>query len=464
MRPVTAWLVGALLLTTTAVGAVPTTMTVQGHLTNDTAYMNGDHPVTFRIYDAEVGGSLVWAELDTLHVVNAVFTALIGRNVPLVAALFDAPSWLEVTIGASTLSPRLPFTVNAYAFWASRADTATYAVNTSSAGNGLWSTNGPNVWREAGSVGIGTSSPDQMLRVDGMLGLGPTAWVEPTTRGMFLYHAGAGGGNLYAYDYTTGKGDPLGLAGSKVVLGTYNSAGEFDGPKVTVLGNGNTGIGTDTPDSPLDVRGSSQVADDGAPPDTRSYASFGVTRSATATNKSYLALTKVGTIPWGFGINSGSDLIIGVAEPNKTIPEPIVTVTKYPAPSMTVAGNFVASGTKCRVVQGTAFGDLYFNATESAHALFSLEGEAVLANGQCEVQLDPKWLAGVTVDDRHPLSVTITAYYGRHGGQEYVERTRTGFTLIDPSGSNAAFGWKVEARQKGYEDLYLNRPMPVANR
>ena len=60
------------------------------------------------------------------------------------------------------------------------------------------------------------------------------------------------------------------------------------------------------------------------------------------------------------------------------------------------------------------------------------------------------------------MSVFITLY-GPHGDY-YVERGRTGFTLIDPSGSNTTFGWKVEARQKGYENRYLDNPSTVATK
>ena len=69
--------------------------------------------------------------------------------------------------------------------------------------------------------------------------------------------------------------------------------------------------------------------------------------------------------------------------------------------------------------------------------------------------------ADVTVDGEHPLTVNVT-FYGRHGGEWYIERDSTGFTVVDPSGSNAEFAWEVKARQKGYEDVYLDPVVQTA--
>jgi hypothetical protein len=119
-----------------------------------------------------------------------------------------------------------------------------------------------------------------------------------------------------------------------------------------------------------------------------------------------------------------------------------------------MAGNLAVSGSKCRVVK-TPYGQLKMNAAESAHALFmDDEPSARLVNGRCRVNLSSKYLATVTVNGQYPLAVDVT-FYGRHGGEWYVERDATGFTVIDPSGSNAEFSWQVIARQKSYEDIYL---------
>jgi hypothetical protein len=93
-----------------------------------------------------------------------------------------------------------------------------------------------------------------------------------------------------------------------------------------IVDGGNVGIGATSPGSKLDVRGITQITDDGATPDTSAYASFGVTRANVATNNTYIGLTKQGIVPWGIGIDTGSSLILGVAAAGRTIPTPLLTV------------------------------------------------------------------------------------------------------------------------------------------
>lgn len=517
-------------LTGSALAAVPPQLPIQGRLTNSGNALNGSHPAVFRLYDAPTGGNLLWTEGQTLQLENGLFSALLGQTTTLPVSLFAGQTlWLETEADATVLTPRQPLVSVAYSFRAQRSDTASVALS-GATGNEVWATDGTNVWRtqgkvgigtstpiaaldvlgqakigglgfiddwpevmwnayydgantvyyanhpafrvlndfssgllrmststgglpgaqvnwqnglilrpdnsvsigtdshegpltvygtplspanmvvlrntapgggpmtfsigatganlpagmygigdendtrltinrNSGNVGIGTSSPDQKLRLNGMMGFGPTTWTQPSTRGMFLYHAGAGGGNLYAYDYTAGQGDPIGMSGSKVVLATYNSSGAFDGAKVTVLGNGNVGVGTENPTFKLHV-----------------------------------------------------------------------------------VGDLCVTGMKNRLVS-TKYGDLRLNANESAYAWFSTEGEARLTNGRARINLDPTFLATVTINSANPLRAYVT-FYGPHGAF-YVERDATGFTVVDRSGGQAPFSWKIEAKQKGYENTYL---------
>ncbi|MEK9137455.1 MAG: hypothetical protein AAB393_10065, partial [Bacteroidota bacterium] len=123
--------------------------------------------------------------------------------------------------------------------------------------------------------------------------------------------------------------------------------------------------------------------------------------------------------------------------------------------NLNVGGNLFVGGTKCRVVM-TAYGQLKMNAVESGHALFmDDEPLARLVNGKFRVDLSPKFMSTVTINGKYPLAVNVTIY-GKHGGDWYVERDATGFTVIDPDGGNNEFSWQAIARQKGYEDNYLD--------
>jgi hypothetical protein len=231
-----------------------------------------------------------------------------------------------------------------------------------------------------------------------------------------------------------------------------------------VIQNPYIGIHTANPTSDLDVRGLVQVMEGPTTPDTKVYATFGVTRDPSNGNNSYIGMTKSGHVAWTMGINTGDELIIGPASgsPERTMPSPIVRVHPWNR-SVVIEGSLTATGTKCREVRETPYGSLFFNAVESGHAIFSDDGENQLRDGACHVSLDPRWLAGATIDERHPMRVWIT-FTGESGGAYYVKKGLTGFDVIGVRGSEATFDWKVEARQKGYEDLYLDHSESIGRK
>jgi hypothetical protein len=113
------------------------------------------------------------------------------------------------------------------------------------------------------------------------------------------------------------------LVAGLLLIGSHLYAGNGD-----LIVNGNVGVGTTAPTSKTDIRGIVQIADDGATPDTASYASFGISRAASAENNSYIGLTRAGSMVWGFGISGDNSFIIGPPSwPTKTIPTPYLTLT-----------------------------------------------------------------------------------------------------------------------------------------
>lgn len=466
------------LLITTVANAVPSTMTIQGHLANNGVSMDGDHVTIFRLYNAETDGTILWSEQDTIHVSSYLYSTIIGQNVPLPTSIFSQQLWLETTIDGVTLTPRIKLSTSPYAQHAQRADTANVALNGTMSG-GQWETNGTDVYRTTGKVGIGTSNPDQTIGLNGMLGVYPGQWLQPTTKGTFMYHQG-NVGSIYSYDYPAGRGDTLGFSAAAIGFDTYGANGLYSGNKMWLSQEGNLGIGSNYPNSKLDVRGPTEITDDGGTPDTRSYATFGVTRAYSAANQSYIGLTQQAHIPWGLGISGTGAFIIGGAYTGRII-DPYITVTPNGSVgirtgnatstltvngtaevggqlgvggNLNVTGNLNVAGTKCRIVM-TAYGQIKMNAVESGHALFMDDApSARLVNGKCRVNLSPKFLATVTVNGKYPLAVNVT-FYEQHGGEWFIERDATGFTVIDPSGSNAEFSWQAIARQKGYEDMHL---------
>lgn len=109
----------------TANAAVPHLLNYQGRLTDSSGVpLNGAYSLTFRIYDAETTGNLLWEESQPGVVIQkGVFAVLLGSvtnlNLP-----FDKPYFLEIKVGNEVMSPRQRITSAGYAIRAEKADAA----------------------------------------------------------------------------------------------------------------------------------------------------------------------------------------------------------------------------------------------------------------------------------------------------------------------------------------------------
>ncbi len=149
-------LLGGLLLVGTQLQA-QARLSVQGTIVQNTfsggatAIDNGDYDILFKLYTAEVGGTAVWSETQTVQVVNGVYSVLLGAVNPLTAA-FDVPYFLGTTLpGGPELIPRLLLTSSPYAISLIGQD---------------------NRFPSTGNVGIGTNTPGTTLAVDGSISTG----------------------------------------------------------------------------------------------------------------------------------------------------------------------------------------------------------------------------------------------------------------------------------------------------
>ncbi|MFA6170168.1 MAG: hypothetical protein WCW67_05005 [Candidatus Margulisiibacteriota bacterium] len=104
--------------------AVPQFLNYQGVLRDDQARLvTGNKAMTFKLYDALSGGTLIW-QLTTPEVTvsNGLYNIKLG---PLgYNELGAGPRWLEVSIGSETLAPRLELLSIAYAINAGSSETA----------------------------------------------------------------------------------------------------------------------------------------------------------------------------------------------------------------------------------------------------------------------------------------------------------------------------------------------------
>ena len=115
--------------------AVPLFVNYQGSLVDKTTgnpVTDPGLPMTFRIYDAESGGNILWEEYHaSVSIQDGIYNVLLGNGTTLVGsfdpALFSEDSrWLEIWVDGELFTPRQRLTSVAYAFTAvSAADADT---------------------------------------------------------------------------------------------------------------------------------------------------------------------------------------------------------------------------------------------------------------------------------------------------------------------------------------------------
>ncbi len=106
-----------------AASPVPSVISYQGYLTDPAgSALSGSYPVQFSIYNMSTGGVPLWSETQNVTVSSGLFSVQLGQSIPFPLGLFDNPAWLGVNVAADgEMSPRLPFDTVAFAF---RADDA----------------------------------------------------------------------------------------------------------------------------------------------------------------------------------------------------------------------------------------------------------------------------------------------------------------------------------------------------
>ncbi len=114
----TLWFSAPLVLAPAAQATVPSTMSYQGRLTNGVGVdvPDGAYSLTFGLYDAAVGGTLLWTETQaSVTVTGGLFSVVLGSTTPL-AVPFDRQYWLGIAVAADPeMTPRSPLTSVPYA-------------------------------------------------------------------------------------------------------------------------------------------------------------------------------------------------------------------------------------------------------------------------------------------------------------------------------------------------------------
>jgi hypothetical protein len=115
--------------------AIPHLINYQGKLTDTSNNpLTGTYAITFKIYDAETAGNLLWEETQAGVVIQkGIFSVLLG-SVANLGLAFDKPYFLEIKVGNEVMTPRQRITSAGYAFKAEQADQATNATTVANVG------------------------------------------------------------------------------------------------------------------------------------------------------------------------------------------------------------------------------------------------------------------------------------------------------------------------------------------
>ena len=115
---------------TISYAAVPHYINYQGRLTDASGTpLNGSYNITFKIYDDENAGNLLWQEEDTgVSIEEGIFSITLG-SVSSLNLSFDRQYWLEIKVGDEVMSPRQRLSTSGYAIRAEKAEDANTISN-----------------------------------------------------------------------------------------------------------------------------------------------------------------------------------------------------------------------------------------------------------------------------------------------------------------------------------------------
>jgi hypothetical protein len=124
IRSICVTLLFAAVFPMTAQAQIPRQISFQGILTDASgqAADDGNYLLTFRLYDNELGVSVLWTETQTTAVQSGVFNVMLGKETPL-SLTFNKPLWLGVSVdGAQEMRPRTALAASPYALHADVAN------------------------------------------------------------------------------------------------------------------------------------------------------------------------------------------------------------------------------------------------------------------------------------------------------------------------------------------------------
>lgn len=240
---------------------VPKMINYQGKITRPTgALMDTTTSMVFSIYADSTGGTSLWTETQTsVKVEYGVFSVLLGSVNPIPESVFEGHTrYMGLKVGADLeMTPRRAIVSVGYAFKTEYSDTAEYARTAPAMPDSDWTINGNTIYHLNGNVGIGTTTPEAPLMVKTS-----ASWEADGSKVLELraWHSSSAPGSGVRIDFTDSQAQVLAAQirtqheseGGRVGLSFHTLDGTV-GERVRILGNGNVGIGTTSPQGALDV-------------------------------------------------------------------------------------------------------------------------------------------------------------------------------------------------------------------
>ena len=190
-------------------------ITTQGVLRDGSGHSVADdtYTMTFRIYDDELSGNMVWDEtLTDVEVLNGVYNVILGETTTMDVLNSSGTYWMSVEVGSDgEMSPRLRMAPTPYELAVVSGD--------------------KNIFPGTGNVGIGTTSPQGNLHIANPIDVSPTGGgltLGNSAIGMFLDdNEIQTTGNLYINKDNDGT-LYINNGGGKVGIGTSSPGGRLD--------------------------------------------------------------------------------------------------------------------------------------------------------------------------------------------------------------------------------------------
>jgi len=235
--------------------SVPRNMTYQGILKN-----SGGEPVTdttiniiFRLYNDSTDGDFQWDETIEVSIDSSGYFDAVLSNINLP---FGEDYYLELEISGDSqpLTPRQKLNMTAYSAF---ADTCLYAISSGSGADDDWAMDGDDIYRLDGNIGIGTSTPGNLLHIIGADSIpllnveqtGPYRAMRVSSQSHCAIWVEYAGNNGLRITNAANNGVYVEHAGN--FAGWFNGKGYFAG---------DVGIGTYNPSVKLDVDGDINVS------------------------------------------------------------------------------------------------------------------------------------------------------------------------------------------------------------